>query len=138
MVDGKCLCGKVKIKVDLPKTFSVCHCSSCRTWSGGIFMSFDGGKDLIFEGEKYISRFSSSEWAERGFCKKCGSNLFFKMKKSNYYFLMVGLFGNDISPRFSEQQFYDEKPNFYSFSNETKNVTKSEMNDLLKDYLSKY
>ena len=100
-------------------------------------MSVSGGKDLEFSNESLVGRYSSSEWAERGFCKQCGSNLFFKMKKSNHYFLMLGLFGDDISPKFEEQQYIDEKPDSYCFSNQTKNATKEEMENMLKDYLSK-
>ena len=102
MIEGSCLCGEVKIEIQKePKTFGACHCSSCRKWTGGVFMSVAGGKDLKFSDEDLVGQYSSSEWAERGFCKNCGSNLYFKMKKSNYYFLMLGLFGDSISPVFS-------------------------------------
>ena len=48
---------------------------------------------------------------------------------------MLGLFGDQISPHFEEQQYIDEKASYYSFSNETKAVTKNQMEEMLKDFL---
>ncbi len=100
-------------------------------------MSVSGGKNLSFTREDLVGRYSSSEWAERGFCKECGSSLFYRMKKSDHYFLMLGLFGDTISPHFEDQQFIDVKPESYSFSNQTKVLTKSEMNKMLEEFLAK-
>jgi hypothetical protein len=119
-----------------PTEFGVCHCDSCRRWSGGVFMSVYGGKAYKFLNEDKLTRYSSSEWAERGSCKKCGSHVFFRMKKSDTYFFMLGLFGDKVNPTFSEQQFIDVKPSNYSFSNQTKNITKSEMHKMLNNYLN--
>ena len=99
-------------------------------------MSVYGGKALKFKNEEYVGRYSSSDWAERGFCTCCGSNIYFKMKQSESYFLMLGLFGDSISPVFEEQQYSDEKPGNYCFSNETKELTRREMEELLDNYLS--
>lgn len=138
MVAGRCLCGKVEVRVPkAPESFGVCHCLSCRTWTGGVFMSVDPGKDFELTGEEFIGRYSSSEWAERGFCRECGSHLFFRMKRSDHYFFMLGLFGDRISPAFEEQQYIDEKPETYSFAEKTKLVTKTEMNQMLEEYLAK-
>lgn len=137
MIEGKCLCGKVKVEIaEAPKYFGVCHCLSCRTWTGGVFMSVDTGKNFKLSNEEHVGRYSSSEWAERGFCRECGSHLFFKMKKTNHYFFMLGLFGDKIAPSFDEQQYIDEKPHAYSFSEKTKVVTKAEMNQMLETYLN--
>jgi hypothetical protein len=138
MIQGKCLCGKVTVEIpEAPETFGACHCLSCRTWTGGVFMSIDPGKHFSLMGDSFVSRYSSSEWAERGFCKECGTHLFFRMKKSDHYFFMLGLFGDQIAPVFGEQQYIDEKPKAYNFEEKTKVVTKSEMNQMLEAFLSK-
>ena len=71
---GSCLCGQTQI-VAKPTSHSVgaCHCQMCRKWGGGPFMTVDCGVDVSFHGEDNVSVFDSSEWAERGFCNKCGS-----------------------------------------------------------------
>jgi hypothetical protein len=137
-IHGTCLCSAVSVKIEKsPQTFTVCHCESCRKWSGGVPMSINGGEHLKFSGEEFISRYSSSDWAERGFCKKCGAHLFYRLKKTDHYFLMIGLFGNTVSPKFETQEFIDEKPEYYSFANETKSFTKAEGHKLLEGYLSR-
>ena len=138
MVKCSCLCKSVEFEVNFTTpNYSVCHCKDCCKWTGGVFMSLSAGKDLNFKNEANIGRYSHSSWAERGFCKKCGTNLFYRMKKSNHYFLMLGLIDDEISLNFEEQQFIDEKPNHFSFKNTTKVISKQEMKIMLDDYLKK-
>jgi len=79
---GSCLCGEVSFTAkNAIQSVGACHCGMCRKWGGGPLMAVDCGTDVTFEGEKYISVYDSSEWAERGFCKKCGSHLFYRLKE---------------------------------------------------------
>ena len=80
-----------------------------------------------FEGNENISRIRSSEWAERGFCAKCGSNLFYKLVDDNEYQMAAGLFDDQSTLRLSLQVFTDRKPEFYEFANETKMMTGEEV-----------
>ena len=124
---GGCLCGDVTFSSTIGDFHSgACHCSACRKWAGGPLMTVDCGTNITFQGEENISVFSSSAWAERGFCKKCGSNLFYRLKKSQGYHVMAGLFEDQNMP-FTIQVFIDEKPDFYSFANETKTLTGPEL-----------
>ncbi|PCI74314.1 MAG: aldehyde-activating protein [SAR86 cluster bacterium] len=121
---GQCLCGAVTVTTSFEnQSLGACHCAKCRKWSGGAFMELECGSNVIFEGMENIAVFNSSDWAERGFCKVCGSHLFMKPKNSNEYGVSVGLFENDEDIKFDRQVFYDKKPSYYSFSNETKNIS---------------
>jgi hypothetical protein len=99
----------------------------CRKWGGGAFLAVECGSDVSFKGEDNIGVYQSSEWAERGFCQKCGSHLFYRLKQNNQYFMPVGLFDNSEGLIFEHQVFIDEKPEYYSFANETKNMTGAEL-----------
>lgn len=90
-------------------------------------MAVDCGTDVSIEGEENISVFNSSEWAERGFCKKCGSHLFYRLKESNQYIIPVGLFDDDKMFVFDHQVFIEEKPSFYCFANKTNDMTGAEL-----------
>jgi len=90
-------------------------------------MCVECGTDVIFEGEENITIYNSSDWAERGFCKKCGSHLFYRLKEANEHQLPVGLFNNQKNFHFDLQVFTDRKPAFYSFANETKEMTEAEV-----------
>lgn len=125
---GKCLCGKVKLTAKSTSTNAgACHCSMCRQWTGGPFLGVDCGNEVEFEDDESITTFSSSEWAERGFCSKCGSNLFYKIKQTGQYIVPVGILNIESQINFDHQIFIDEKPSYYCFSNETNNMTGAEV-----------
>ncbi len=125
---GTCLCGAVKIAAkNMSNKVGACHCNMCRTWGGGALLAVDCGSDVSFEGEKNIGIFSSSDWAERGFCKQCGTHLFYRLKANHQYFIPIGLFKNTQELIFDHQVFIDEKPEYYSFANETHNLTGAEL-----------
>jgi hypothetical protein len=125
---GSCLCGAVRITAKAASNkVGACHCGMCRKWSGGPLLSVDCGGDVVFEGADNIGIFDSSGWAERGFCKRCGSHLFYKLKAEKLYSMPVGLFGDSRDLVFDQQIFIDAKPAYYSFSNQTANMTGAEV-----------
>ena len=125
---GHCLCGKVKVTASkMGHSVGTCHCDMCRRWTGGPLMAVDCRTDVVFEGDDNIKTYESSAWAERGFCANCGNHLFYRLKESNQYIMPVGIFENDENFVFDHQIFIDEKPGYYCFSNETKNMTGAEV-----------
>jgi hypothetical protein len=125
---GRCLCGSVQVVANtMGDKVGACHCNMCRQWSGGPLLAVDCGSEVSFAGEEDITVFNSSDWAERGFCKKCGSHLFYRFKQANQYFVPVGLFEGSGAFTFDHQVFIDEKPEYYCFSNKTRNMTGAEV-----------
>ena len=125
---GKCLCGAVKVKAKTMSTHvGACHCSMCRKWTGGPLLAVDCKSDVEFEGKENVSVYNSSEWAERAFCSKCGTHLYYRLKEQDLYIMLAGLFDTDAKLHFDHQIFIEEKPEYYSFANETKNMTGEEV-----------
>ena len=125
---GSCLCGAVRVTAHNPSNrVGACHCGMCRRWGGGPFMEIDCGTDVSFDGEANIEVYDSSDWAERGFCKKCDRHLFYRLKQNRRHMVPVGLFDDQNNLVFEHQVFIDKKPAFYSFSNDTKNMTEAEI-----------
>ncbi|MCG8652393.1 MAG: GFA family protein [Pirellulales bacterium] len=125
---GGCLCGKVRYKTTKPvDTVSVCHCDMCRRWNGGPAFAFECEKAVEFEGADNIVHYRSSDWAERGFCGICGSNLYYRFVESGYYSLNVGTLDDQSGLTLENQIFIDEKPDFYRFANETTMMTGEEI-----------
>ena len=125
---GKCLCGAVRITAsNSSDNIGACHCSMCRQWGGGPFMETDCGTEVSIDGEENVSVYDSSAWAERGFCAKCGTHLFYRLKETGQHMMPVGLFDTDERMAFKSQVFIDEKPGFYEFSNDTTNMTGPEI-----------
>ncbi len=126
--NGSCLCGSVQFTAqNVNDHVGACHCSMCRKWGGGPLMAVDCGSDVSFNNTENISVYDSSDWAERGFCKNCGSHLFYRLKQSQQYHIPAGLFENSSNFIFDHQVFIDKKPSFYSFSNKTQNKTEAEL-----------
>ena len=127
-VTGRCLCGSVSYTANV-KTSDAgpCHCESCRRWSGGVFLAATADGPVAFQGEENITRYKSSDWAERGFCKNCGSSLFYRLVDEDMYILGTGVFDDQSALSMAHQIFIDEKPDWYAFANETQNMTGAEV-----------
>jgi len=127
-VQGRCLCDAVQISAsNLNHSVSACHCNMCRRWTGGPLMVFDFGTQVSFSGEEHISLYRSSDWADRGFCNRCGSHLFYRFRQTGQYFVPAGLFDVNEPVRFEHQVFIEEKPDYYEFTNQTVNLTGAEV-----------
>ena len=125
---GQCVCGACEFNAEhASKSVGACHCQICRKWGGGPFMSVDCGQKVSFTKPENIQIFNSSKWAERGFCKHCGSHLFYRLKQNQQHMMLAGLFEEGVQFNFDHQVFIDEKPSFYCFSNDTKNMTGPEL-----------
>lgn len=82
MLTGHCLCGAVQYELHgKPGSLTVCHCGMCRRWHGALG-AYANGKagDYRIRGAEHIRWFQSSDDAERGFCGRCGSKLFWREK----------------------------------------------------------
>lgn len=127
-LSGHCLCGKVGVATRSGTLHvGACHCGMCRKWGGGPLLAVDGGQDVSLTGEEYITRYSSSEWAERAFCKECGTHLFYKLKANGQHILSAGLLDQEPELVMDHQIFIDKKPQYYTFSNETEVMTEAEV-----------
>ena len=121
---GGCLCGAVRFTA-VPKSsdVGVCHCSMCRKVAAGPFFAIDCGDTLAFEDETHVGVYGSSDWAERGFCKQCGSTLFWRLKDKSANIVAVDAFDDPGALKLDHEVFIDEKPGYYSFAEKTQQLT---------------
>jgi hypothetical protein len=81
-VEGGCLCGDVRFGARLPsKWVAHCHCSLCRRSAGAAFVTWVGLDDravAVDDPHGRLAWYASSARGERGFCRRCGSTLFFR------------------------------------------------------------
>lgn len=83
-------------------------------------------KSVAFEGEQHIGRFDSSEWAQRGFCKQCGTSLFYFLKPTGAYMMSVGTFDDQRPFTLVREIFIDWKPAGFAFAGEHERWTEQE------------
>ena len=79
---GKCLCGAVGFRMGFPsKWIAHCHCTMCQRAHGAAFVtwvSVNQAQVVIDDPEAQLRWYNSSPEAQRGFCSRCGSSLFFR------------------------------------------------------------
>lgn len=127
-IEGDCLCGAVRVRAKpVRRHVEACHCTMCRRWGGIAYVGLQCGTDVEFEGAEHIVRYRSSEWAERGFCGRCGSSLFFHYLPKGTYGLLAGLFPDHALLPLNEEIFIDEKPDYYDFAGERERLTGAEV-----------
>lgn len=127
-LNGHCLCGDVAFNLDVPTHLEACHCGQCRRWSGSVNMSCDF-TEVSFEVDKGLKWYRSSEWAERGFCKNCGSSLFYRLVEDQSKMSVCAGALNNVADDIliSREFFIDEKPGFYNFEGERQKLTGAEV-----------
>jgi hypothetical protein len=123
---GQCLCGAVSFTSPDVKEIGACHCGFCRRWSGGPMLAVHCGPDVEFKGTQNIGVYSSSQWAERAFCKNCGTHLYYKLLATGEYFVPAGAFDSSDF-ELSSQIYIDKKPGYYSFANQTPMLTEQQV-----------
>ena len=91
---GGCQCGAVRYRANSLRDDShICHCRMCQKAAGNFFMPLVGVPLTDFSwtrGEPAV--FPSSEHVDRGFCKACGTPLFYRHDESSYISMTTGSF----------------------------------------------
>lgn len=127
---ASCDCGAVSFEVELKDTaVTACHCASCQKISSSFFTCVHYDGEVDFKGAENIQIYDSSAWAQRAFCNKCGSNIYYKTKSAPQYSLAAGLFDDKASFDLKTQYFIDIKPHYIGLTAETDNMTRKECFD---------
>lgn len=123
---GRCLCGAVTYSAEgVDTNIHSCHCNMCRRWTGGPAFAASV-RTVSFTGAEDIARYDSSEWAERGFCTRCGTNLFYRLKESDHYVMWMGTFDDASAFRLAGEIYIDEKPAGYDLAGDHPRLTGAE------------
>lgn len=76
-ISGGCLCGAVRFSARVGKReVRPCACTQCQRQNGGPWFDVPSARDLLWQGEVAVYR--SSDHATRGFCRTCGSTLYWQ------------------------------------------------------------
>ena len=120
MPTGSCLCSAVRFEVDGPlKRPDACHCTQCRKQSGHYWASTDVPNDrLTIHGAESITWYRSSERVERGFCRVCGSSLFWKPLQKDVMGVAMGAFDSPTGTRLAMHIFAADKGDYYDITDD--------------------
>jgi hypothetical protein len=117
---GHCLCGAVAFEAARDRDHAdACHCGQCRRWSGNYWASVNVPADSlkIVKGEKNLAWHRSSDRVRRGFCRECGSALFWHADRHKDYAhrlaIAVGALDEPTGVKITEHIFVADKGDYY-------------------------
>ncbi len=111
---GGCLCGAVRYAVAGPlQDVSICHCAFCRrtTTRGGAYTACSL-QSLTITATRTLKWYRSSPTGRRGFCGKCGSQLFWEPTGGNHMSISAGSLDSADDLRLGRQIFLEQRAAF--------------------------
>ncbi|MGJ7040235.1 hypothetical protein J2Y63_003498 [Shinella sp. BE166] len=117
---GHCLCGAVRFRTQGQlREVVACHCSQCRRQTGHFYAATNVRDDaLAVEGGENVTWYRASDTASRGFCRVCGSALFWKGDGSDYTSIMAGAFDQPTGLRIGVHIFCADKGDYYEINDD--------------------
>jgi hypothetical protein len=101
----------------------------CRKWSAGPMMSVHCPGEPVFSRNEGLAWYRGSGWAERGFCSRCGSSLFWRLADSPDAMTVVSVESFDEADdlKLERHIYIDSKPERYDFNDNQPRVTEAEL-----------
>ena len=117
MAPGSCLCGAVTYRVSGPlRPVIACHCQQCRKTSGHHVAATSAlREDVQITGN--VTWYRSSETAHRGFCGRCGSNLFWD-GPGTHLSIFAGTLDEPTGLQLSGHIFCADKGDYYQITDD--------------------
>ena len=115
---GGCLCGAVTFEIagDLMPPVA-CHCTQCRKQSGHYWAASDVARDQItILGGDNLTWYAASAKARRGFCKICGSFLFWDPVDQPRIDIAMGAFETPHKMQLDRHIFVSDKGEYYEIA----------------------
>jgi hypothetical protein len=118
MKTGSCLCGGVRFELRGPLDEVIaCHCTQCRKQTGHHWAStHTADADLHLISSDSLRWYRSSEQAQRGFCDRCGSSLFWKRVGATVTSVCVGSIYGSSGLTLGGHIFVADKGDYYCIS----------------------
>lgn len=112
---GGCHCGSVRFEINGAINDTVmCHCNLCRKLHGHVssYARFDR-QDLELVRDDGLRWYRLSEKTDRGFCKECGTGLFWRPVRTEHMAVMPGTLDQTGGIRTAGQIFCADKGDYY-------------------------
>ncbi len=115
MRHGSCLCGTVDFTIEGKLENPIaCHCKRCRQQSGHYFSAAPAPKDAVkFSREATLTWYRASDFASRGFCRKCGATLFWRSDEEPTVMVAMAALDKTGDLALSAHYWVDFKGDYY-------------------------
>ncbi|MFN0217827.1 MAG: GFA family protein [Hyphomicrobium sp.] len=118
---GSCLCGAVRFELSPPlRDVIFCHCRQCAKWTGSAVAATAVSPEnfTLIEGADALAWYSASKHAERGFCARCGSSLFWKPTDGSRIAVLAGTLDQPTGLVTRAHVFVADKSDFYDIADD--------------------
>lgn len=112
---GGCLCGAVRYQIagPLPPP-SACHCAQCRRQHGALGVYTLAPEDrYTIEGGENLVWYDSSPTIRRGFCRLCGSKLFWQRLGTGQLDVTVGSIDEPTGLKIEKHIYLPDAGDYY-------------------------
>ena len=112
---GSCECGAVAFELHGElRQVHACHCIQCRKISGHYWAATSVPEEkLVVTHDAGLKWYRSSDFAKRGFCKQCGSSLFYKQDEKNNVAVAPGSLDGVTGLTIAKHIFVRDKGDYY-------------------------
>lgn len=136
ITNGGCLCGAVRYEVKgALRDIVNCHCAMCQKIHGNFGPHSKAKKvNIKITNNEGLSWFETSEVARRGFCRKCGSSLFWEPYEMDATGIIAGSLDAPTGLKTMGHIYVSEKPDFYEITDSSPQFQESSNGQLENDY----
>ena len=137
MAGGGCQCGAVRYQVAGPlRDVVVCHCRECQRLNGNFGShSKTRNQDLTLTREDGLAWYQISDKARRGFCRICGSHLFWQSDGQPSTGIVVGSLDDTSGLKMLGHIFVGEKAPYYEITDDLPQFEQSSDGKLPGDFV---
>ncbi len=134
---GGCLCGAVRFEISGRLRDVVnCHCGMCQKLHGAFGAHSKAKKTSIrITEDRGLKWYRTSEIARRGFCRECGSSLFWQPDEQDATGILAGSLDRPTGLSTMGHIFVGDKADFYEISDDFPQFEKSSDGALPDDSL---
>jgi len=120
VVTGGCLCGAVRYEIrGTLRDVVNCHCRQCQRLHGNFGPHSKALKaDISITRDSGLSWYRTSDVAQRGFCRECGSSLFWEPFSQDATGIIAGSLDQETGLQTMGHIFVAEKSDFYEITDD--------------------
>ena len=134
---GGCYCGAVRYEVkETLRGVVNCHCSQCRRLNGNYGSHSKAAKiNITVIKDEGLSWHKISDSVRRGFCRECGSGLFWEPYHQDATAIVAGSLDSPTGLKTIGHIFVGDKSDFYEITDDLQQFQASSNGKLAGDYL---
>ena len=113
---GSCLCGGVRYRIEgMARGVVNCYCTQCQKTSGHHVAATRMHEDeLMIDESETLTWYESTPGFQRGFCNRCGGNLFWSRLSDDQISIMAGTLDKPTGLKTVESIYAEDASDYFT------------------------